>query len=94
VRVLAVDLERKRISLSAKSGSSSKTADGNLGGSSSRGAAAPGGGRPGAQGGGQRSGPPARSNSGGQNTGRGAPPRKDASKAVFQNNPFAALLKK
>jgi protein Tex len=95
VRVLAVDLERKRISLSAKSGSTSKTATGNLGGSNSSGAAAQGGARPGAQGGGQRSGPPARGNfGGGQGAGKGAPPRKDASKAVFQNNPFAALLKK
>ncbi len=85
VRVLSVDLERKRISLTAKRGSTSKTAEATGQGGQRP---APGGQRP-AQGG-QR--PAARG--AGPQAGRGAPPRKDGPKAVFQNNPFAALLKK
>jgi uncharacterized protein len=90
VRVLAVDLERKRISLTAKKGSTSKTADAAHGGGQHAG----GGGRPQGQGGQRPQGRGNASNSS-PNAGRGGPPpRKDAPKAVFQNNPFASLLKK
>jgi len=87
VRVLAVDLERKRISLSAKSKSAGapRAAGAHPGGEAQRRADA------------QR---PPSGNSG--NAPKGAPPRgnaprKDAPgrpKATFQNNPFADLLKK
>jgi len=96
VRVLSVDLERKRISLSAKSGGA-KSAAAKTGGAkaagTTRGAsgASPRGAGEGAQrapgGGAAKAGPP-----------RGGPPKKDPPpgrpKATFQNNPFADLLKK
>lgn len=80
VRVLAVDLDRKRISLSAKTKAAAPRAAGaRPGGEAQR---APVGNT-----GNAAKGAPARGNA----------PRKDApgrSKATFQNNPFADLLKK
>ena len=88
VRVLAVDLERKRISLSAKSGAKSGAAKaaGTTRGASGASPRAP-----------AEPGPRARGNPAPAGAARGAAPKKDAAgrpKATFQNNPFADLLKK
>jgi uncharacterized protein len=81
VRVLSVDLERRRISLSAKRGKSAGAA-GPAAGDRSADAAA--------RGAGTRSGPGQRGARGGQAAGKARP----AAPERFQNNPFAGLLKK
>jgi uncharacterized protein len=84
VRVLSVDLERKRISLSAKRGKSTRAAPGNALSSAAATGAARGPSRPERR---PARGQPVTDRS--SKSGAGAPER-----ARFQNNPFADLLKK
>jgi uncharacterized protein len=88
VRVLSIDLERKRISLSAKRGAGEKT--------SAEGAARPGAlPVPGKAGNGPGRGGPGNSGGrGGPNKGGGGKPNPTGRAQGFANNPFADLLKK
>jgi len=79
VRVLSVDLERRRISLSAKRGKAARAAEPPAAGAKSKTHGAPPADRRPAQG------------QGGQRPGRAA---SAPDGARFQNNPFAGLLKK